>query len=362
MINFIDQSTGSFSYWSWNFGDPASGSTNTSSLQNPTHIYSAPGTYTACLTIGGDSCQDTYCQQIVILDSTQLHEVYGQVFAGNFPVAMGMAMIFSLDTSFNYMPYVDVSMIDSNGVYYFTQVPDGEYYIYAIPFDSNGYLPTYYGDVVFWEDATLVTLGEPANPYNIHLVEAFDFVPGIGSINGQIQLGSLKSSMVDKIVMLLFDDMGNTITFSLVDEAGQFVFPSLDYGTYYLYAELSGVSSEYIRVDILPGDWQKEVTLTFNGNRILGVNESAKTLNAGELYPNPAKTSATLVLDLKAPAQVTTELYSVTGQKVYFNEQKMMQGKAVITIPIANLPQGIYTVRVITGDGLQATRKLIRID
>ena len=31
--------------WSWDFGDPASGAANTSTLKNPTHIFSAPGTY-----------------------------------------------------------------------------------------------------------------------------------------------------------------------------------------------------------------------------------------------------------------------------------------------------------------------------
>lgn len=32
--------------WNWDFGDPASGANNTSGLQNPTHVFSAPGTYT----------------------------------------------------------------------------------------------------------------------------------------------------------------------------------------------------------------------------------------------------------------------------------------------------------------------------
>ncbi len=31
--------------WNWNFGDPGSGASNTSGLQNPSHIFSAPGTY-----------------------------------------------------------------------------------------------------------------------------------------------------------------------------------------------------------------------------------------------------------------------------------------------------------------------------
>ncbi|MGB4846126.1 MAG: PKD domain-containing protein, partial [Ferruginibacter sp.] len=32
--------------WYWNFGDPGSGAANTSTLRNPTHLFSAPGTYT----------------------------------------------------------------------------------------------------------------------------------------------------------------------------------------------------------------------------------------------------------------------------------------------------------------------------
>ncbi|MGI4867418.1 MAG: gliding motility-associated C-terminal domain-containing protein [Janthinobacterium lividum] len=37
--------------YAWNFGDPASGTTNTSSLANPVHVFTAPGTYTITLRI-----------------------------------------------------------------------------------------------------------------------------------------------------------------------------------------------------------------------------------------------------------------------------------------------------------------------
>ncbi len=53
----------------WNFGDPASGAANTSTLLSPTHIY-APGTYTACLIAtrlnGADTCQEKVCRSIII--------------------------------------------------------------------------------------------------------------------------------------------------------------------------------------------------------------------------------------------------------------------------------------------------------
>lgn len=42
--------------WDWDFGDPASGPADSSAIQNPTHVYSAPGTYTATLVIGTTPC------------------------------------------------------------------------------------------------------------------------------------------------------------------------------------------------------------------------------------------------------------------------------------------------------------------
>src|SRR5215469_4838475 len=48
-VTFTDTSTGSPTSWAWNFGDPASGSSDTSTLQNPTHVFAAAGTYTVSL-------------------------------------------------------------------------------------------------------------------------------------------------------------------------------------------------------------------------------------------------------------------------------------------------------------------------
>jgi gliding motility-associated-like protein len=43
-------------FWSWNFGEPSSGPADSSNLQNPTHTYSAPGTYTVTLIAGTSPC------------------------------------------------------------------------------------------------------------------------------------------------------------------------------------------------------------------------------------------------------------------------------------------------------------------
>src|SRR5204862_2109336 len=49
-VAFTDTSTGSPTSWSWDFGDPGSGTANTSALRNPSHTYNSPGTYTVKLT------------------------------------------------------------------------------------------------------------------------------------------------------------------------------------------------------------------------------------------------------------------------------------------------------------------------
>ncbi len=48
-VDFVDVSAGNPSIWSWNFGDPNSGVNNSSSAQNPSHVYSDIGTY--CITL-----------------------------------------------------------------------------------------------------------------------------------------------------------------------------------------------------------------------------------------------------------------------------------------------------------------------
>jgi YD repeat-containing protein len=50
VVSFVNQSTGNITSWLWDFGDG-----QTSSLQNPSHEYLAPGTYTVRLTVTGPS-------------------------------------------------------------------------------------------------------------------------------------------------------------------------------------------------------------------------------------------------------------------------------------------------------------------
>ena len=75
-----------------NFGDPAS---RIQQCLDPSElvIYSPVRETTVCLTIFGDSCSSSFCREVLIPDSVNYHQIYGQVFAGNFPLQTGDAML-----------------------------------------------------------------------------------------------------------------------------------------------------------------------------------------------------------------------------------------------------------------------------
>ncbi len=65
VINFINNSQNTNTY-SWNFGDTASGAANTSTLSNPSHTYTATGSYTVTLTAGVPGCSASQASVITI--------------------------------------------------------------------------------------------------------------------------------------------------------------------------------------------------------------------------------------------------------------------------------------------------------
>lgn len=63
---FESQSAGAV-YWRWDFGDPASGASNTSSLSAPTHLFSHSGTFEVSLIAGTSAtCADTIKKTVTV--------------------------------------------------------------------------------------------------------------------------------------------------------------------------------------------------------------------------------------------------------------------------------------------------------
>lgn len=341
----------------WNFGDEQTGTG-----QNILHNYTWPGTYIVTLTTttaSANPCTYNTSKIISIGDTILWSQLYGQVFANNFPVTQGQVFLFSLDTNGVYVPYVDASGIDSTGVYYFDMVPQGSYVIYAIPF-TNGYIPTYYGNTLNWQNASVIQIGTPNNPYNMNLIQSDGFNSGIGKIGGQITQGDFSGSMIDKITMLLKDANGKTILYSQVDASGHFDFPQLAYGIYYLYAELAGCETQTIQVVLSEANPNVEIMLTLSGNSLLGKSDTQVSFEAGSVFPNPVKQDAHIVVKLNDASNLTVELYNMSGQLVYAKTNLLNAGETDILIPLGNLTDGVYLLKIYNSEGLMLIRKLVK--
>ncbi len=72
VVQFIDQSSGNISSWSWDFGDGA-----TSNEQNPSHTYAVPGAYTVSLTVTEPGGSQTESKTDFV------HNIIGLIYADN---------------------------------------------------------------------------------------------------------------------------------------------------------------------------------------------------------------------------------------------------------------------------------------
>jgi len=93
---------------------------------------------------------------------------------------------------------------------------------------------------------------------------------------------------------------------------------------------------------------------TANPSASINENDAVETMN---LYPNPAKESATLTFNANAE-NATVDVINSLGQKVYSMNLGKVDGKQTVTIPTSELSEGLYFVNVQTTSGSTATARL----
>ncbi|GAA4467226.1 hypothetical protein GCM10023093_22720 [Nemorincola caseinilytica] len=82
-ISFFDTlsyNTGDTVKWLWRFGNPTSGTSDTSTAHNPSHVFTGAGTYTVCLSVYAKRinqriCTDTFCTTITVVPAIFVTDV-----------------------------------------------------------------------------------------------------------------------------------------------------------------------------------------------------------------------------------------------------------------------------------------------
>ncbi|MFN4123630.1 MAG: PKD domain-containing protein [Flavobacteriales bacterium] len=350
----------------WNFGDG-----NTSSAFSPEHNYAASGIYNVCLnywtTINGAACEGVICQTITVgtPDTTQISTLGGVVYAGNNLADFGFAYLIRFDSPTNTLNLVALAAIN-NGQFQFPDVAPGEYLLKAA-LDNNSvfyanYLPTYFGDVLYWEDALSITvLPGTSQLQAINLIFGSN-QGGPGFVSGNVDDGANRLSQfaanpVAMADIILLDANNMPQMWTRANHEGSYSLSNIAFGTYRLFADVPGIKCIPIEFTISEDFPSLEIDIVL-GDGLTFVVKNEQVVKVSQLYPNPATELS--ILNISNPDQHTLmlQVFDLQGRlmkQIYMGNSFEHQ----IVIPVSDLMSGIYQIVIRKNGTAIATRKLV---
>lgn len=348
--------------YSWNMGDPAS--TNMTG-KNVTFTYPAQGSYTVTLvTVDSTGCSWTRTQSIYVHGTCDIN---GTVYAGDHYVDHGFIQLIRIDSGSVMIVADSMEFGDSLGMYWFGLIGPGHYYLKAelTPASAffGNFVPTYYEHAINWANANMIELGQPSNPYNIHLVPAGGENSGPGTIHGSITQGTKingNGSPVPNVEVLLLDINNQPLGYIKTDNNGQFNFPDIALGSYKVYPEVTGKTTTpaiFTLDNSVPS-----VNLVFNitqNNVTYGINDglSKYISGIGEVFPDPVIDKANIDITATKNINISLAVYNITGQMMKEIESGIQKGKNVLNFNRTGLNAGCYYLKIQTEDKSSVVKK-----
>ena len=347
---FNDESTGpNITNWYWDFGDGT-----ISFIQNPDHTYTNSGAYQVCLTVSGEGnggyCSSTTCYTYT---TPAYYNLGGQVFAGNFPInnpsnTGDTALVRLYRNEGNLLSEVASGTFYEYGYFFFVDVLEGNYVVHAEltpgSVSYKSYLPAYTGETPNWQQSQFISLNtSDIFDANVFMPELSQISSGPGTISGNINC--IENTFVDLARRIVFlKQSGNIISYTNTDENGAFIFTDLALGTYSLTAEIAGMYSQTLEVNLTEyGNQALNNQLLISSSNITGQEDHPyEAFPEVTLYPNPASGNVYLKFSMANAANLTSEIYSASGSVCIRNNHHCSVGINNLTLNTGNLSQGIY--------------------
>ena len=363
----VTGSAGAISY-NWNTGD------TTAAIQNV-----EPGT-NYCVTVttmtNTGFCTSTDC--FFVADPAAPFKIEGYVYLPdsiNGGEMEGWVYLIVYDEEEGTLTAVDTTEMESLGFggaayYEFDAQPAGEYLIKAaLAPGTNGYenhLPTYYSHVLWWDEANTVTL--PFNgwgTFNFTLIPGDNpggpgFIGGYVADGANLQSGEIEvrgSEPMEGVSIILLDEEENPVSYTYTDANGEFMFPSLAYGTYKVVIEHIGYEQQYYWVTLSEDNPGAEGLYFEIGEESITDTDELVREAALSVFPNPA-TSTLQVVASEMQGQGAIQVWNAQGQMVLSRTNVEMSGTTT-TLDVSTLPAGIYYLQV-SAEGQLLTQKWMK--
>jgi hypothetical protein len=240
-----------------------------------------------------------------------------------------------------------VSTNDSNGYYLFADLLPGNYLLKAIPDSSSilfgKFFPTYFGDVLYWNNSPLIQLTASGYSYDIHMVESSTVI-GNGMVSGTI-VKNKKSAKDIQVMLLSHDNIPIAYIFSGQD--GQFSFDQIPFGTYKIFVELLGEAT-HPGIIILDATHTQVRNLFIELVSQIGLFEinKDKLIVLGSVFPNPCTDKAKISINVPDVAIIKIELFDEHGREVKTDYKKLNKNDEVAEVDMGFLKKGVYFMRM----------------
>ena len=347
--------------YTWDLGDGSTANTN-----NVEHTYSEAGYYSVCLIMQNDLCSDTICQEVLVPGQTlEGFLVAGSIIINGMAADDAKVKLYSVDATSGATELYTQTEVDSLGGYAFLNVPAGAYYIKANLTEFSSYFsqfaPTYYGNVLYWENATLVEVVSNQDNYNIAMLAA-ENNGGPGTVGGNIDEGpgrlmnpelfSSATGPAANVHVLVTNLAGAAQRWTNSDANGNFSINNLDYGDYLLFADVAGIVSIPMEFTISPETPNATVMFVL-GDLITSVSSSASENLA--IFPNPA--SNLIQINVKNGDAQKLSLISATGSLVLHQNVVGTQNQ----LDLSSVAAGSYFLVVENAKGVRTSAKLLNV-
>lgn len=299
-------------------------------------------------------------------DTNAYHTISGSVRYNdnNQPVTSGIVRAFKFDRVSGGIIVYDTAVIQSDGSYTLSKVPQDSVDIGVFPNSAPpaDYVVTYYPSTTYWEHATVLYPTGNLTDINISAYR-MTASTNINSVNGKVMrlsdnpLGNLKDAV-------LYAKNGNTfVRCAISDVNGVYQLNSLPTGSIKIIANRLGFRSDSTIVNVTASNNLDSINF-YLILYVSGINQvSSKVPSEYKLfqnYPNPFNPTTNIKYQITKSKLVVLKIYDILGKEiaVLINE-KQEPGVYEVTFDASKLPSGIYFCKLISGDFSDTKRMII---
>lgn len=257
------------------------------------------------------------------------------------------------------------------GNYEFSQVcPSSNYLIKVVPENNNSFLPSYYGDTPYWQEASIVSTQQSSlSNINIIVSSFAEMEAGTSQAKGHIYHAESRGEPVKNVDVILefdaADDKANylPVAYDQSNELGEWTMLNLPQGNFRIKVEIPGLEMDTTYYVEITSDNTIVEDLNFyvdfnTGIFVEHIGVSELSLVSGiQIFPNPTS-GASLWVQSSDPEIEIEELiiYNYAGQSMSSKTCK----KTINVLNVGKLSKGFYLLKIKTNHGIIVKKVIIQ--